>query len=93
MSRGCPKPLGDEALRDPSIPTTCPVLEIEGWYWRAVEDSLMLGRGHATAHDFTAEEYRTALEVETARAGAERQQAKIQALRAEMEAERSKGRR
>lgn len=70
-ARGCSKPIADPGLaaqRD-QADRTCPVdLEVEDWYWRALQDSTLLEAGHLTLEDMSWADYVVACEVSSERA-------------------------
>jgi hypothetical protein len=68
--RGCRKPIADPVLRRMAQETeaTCAVdLEVEGWYWRALEDATLLAAGHLTLDDLSLADYIVAQEVASER--------------------------
>lgn len=69
-ARGCRKPITDPGLQAEAKRTErmCAVdLEVQPWYWRAVEDGAMLAAGHIGLDDLSLVEYLVAQEVRTER--------------------------
>ena len=51
------------SLHIPGREPWCPVLEVDAWYWLAIEDHLLLSRGHLGLDDLTWGRYTLAYDV------------------------------
>ena len=74
ISRGCDKPLRDfSAYPEPREPDTCPILDVEHWYWSLV-DRVRRHRSGLLPFDPTSETYPTMMLLETLEAAQDLQE-------------------